>query len=54
MLKEFNLEMGEVWNYDPHRIIFNRRKDINDSAYVHEYRSELEWKTNFDSWTINT
>ena len=54
MLKELKFEIGEVWHYDPHGIISSRRKEINASAYEHEFKPELEWKANFYSWPINT
>jgi len=54
MLKQLSFELREVWHYDPHGIISNKRKDINDFAYEHEFRLELEWKANSYSWPINT
>lgn len=53
MLKELKFEIGEVWNYDPHGIISNRRKEINASTYEYEYKPELESKDNLSSWPIN-
>lgn len=54
MLKEFNFELGEVWNYDPHGVIYMRRREINASVYEIDSKPKLEWKTNLDSLPINT
>lgn len=45
--------MGYVWHYDPHGIITKKRENIKASTYEHEYRLELEWKANLNSWPIN-
>lgn len=49
-----DFEKGDTWNYDPQGIIARRREKIKASTYVHEPRPEIEWKDNFDSWTLNT
>ena len=44
LLKEMNFELGDVWNYDPHGVISQRREKIKASTYIHEHRPKIEWR----------
>ena len=54
LLKKINFELGYFWNYDPHGVIAQRREKIKSSTYEHEYRPQIEWKANHDSWPMDT
>ena len=41
-IKEFHFELGERWKYDPHHIIFYRRKSVNSNPYTHESRPRID------------
>ena len=49
-----DLHQGDVWNYDPKWIIPQRRKNIKASNYEHEPRLDVEWKSNSESWPLDT
>jgi len=48
MMKEFHFELGEKWKYDPHQVIYDRRKSVNSAPYHHETRVDIECKENQD------
>lgn len=53
LLKKMNFDLGDIWHYDPHGFISQRREKIKHSTYEHEYRPKIEWKANLDSWPMN-
>lgn len=35
LLRKMNFDLWDVWNYDPHGVIYKRRDSIKDSTYEH-------------------
>ena len=42
MLDEMHMLLGEIWAYDPHSVISNRRIENGYSTFIHESRPDLE------------
>ena len=42
MLDGIQLQLGDKWAYDPHKVISNRRIENGYSTFVHESRLDIE------------
>jgi hypothetical protein len=50
LLQEMGFQQGEVWTYDPHLIITNKRTKMGTIPYGHHSKPQLEPLENQDSW----
>jgi hypothetical protein len=51
MLESLKFELGKVWKYDPHHIIYNTTIVIEYSPYVHHLSLEIEWLDKKENWS---
>lgn len=54
LLEEMKFGLWEIFHYDTHGVISQRREKIKASVYLHQFKLEVEWKFNIESRPLDT